>query len=578
MSFVSEVINIVNENEISNARSCLKKVVNEIQTNLRSSKQFIDENHEEFIDAVDSNDQHLDQANRLTHEVEHLLQSIEGETKKNVLAVAEDVQQYLTELDELYIGLRINKLLLQIDELFQLLKSLKDTYQFGTIRNTVNKLRELIFENEDKEIFKHIECYQNIKVRWHIEHETLLNTLQTRFDSLMQMQEKTFQNTKCITIKVSKDKETLQEILLMLFDTNFNAQRIYSFLMQNVFEPIITRPVSLDFQKTVEKTEDNSTREFKTFTLSFSTKQHTIGDSMNLRPTYQHVFRNMVNVFKCLHNLNVKLQNNKCFFQLLADRIAGQFYKLLTDECLTYAIPETIEDMGTSQLATEVKEFHGFLSAVEFNDTENNANKLIEFADKIEIIFKKRFCLNILNSAVTLMRKDLHDMAVIEESKSNGAFPRCMCSRNTFELIDLVEKVMHKANDQAGKTVDAYVLCDIQERLNQTIPMIMERYCTETISAHGKFLQTIPQQSALFHNNCLYLAWWLSKFQNEESNESVQIERCEAIINQLQDQGSKQFALQISNQRTQILEILNGFGMPFAKLFVPKKKNIFFFN
>lgn len=561
MNFVSEVINIVNENEIKDARFCLKKLVNEIQTHQGESKSYIESNYIEFSDAVENNHSYLEQAEHLSVEVDKLLESIESETKNDVLSVADDVQRYLSELEELHMGLRLNKLILQIDENFQLLKSLKDSQQYGKIRDTVNKLRELIFDSEDKEIFKHTDCYQNIKIRWHIEHETLLNTLQSRFESLVQLQEKTFQSTKCITVKISKDKDALEEIVYMLFQTNFNAQRVYSFLMQNVFEPVITRPVSLDINKSsIEKVDGKPAGEFTAFTLSFSTKQNAFGDSVNLRPGHKNVFNHLVKVFQCMQNLNVKLPNGKDFFETLADRIGEQFFKLFIEECLTHAIPDTIEDMNNSNLANEVKDFRGFLKIVSFVDSDGQADKLFEFADKIDIIFKKRFCLNILNSAVTLMRKDLHDMQIVEGSKLRGSFPRCMVSRNIFELIDLVEKVLLEANDLNGKSVESYVLNDIQDRLQSTIPMIMERYSMETISAHGKFLQTIPQQSALFHNNCLYLAWWLNKFQSDDANSHIQIERCEIIINELQEQGSKQFALQIGNQRSQLLEILNQFG------------------
>lgn len=558
MSLLSEVINVVKESEISNARLSLKKINQEIRNLQNESKVYMEENYVEFSDAVNENTEYLDQADGLSREVEKLLDGIDREAKDEILAAADDVQRYLRELEEIRVGLRINQRLLLIDNLFQTLDELKQRQSFAEIRDTINQLRDAIFDEEDKEIIRELACFQSMKLKWHVEHETLLATLQSQFNSFVQLQEKVFQNTKCVTVKVSSDKIALQDILHMLFETNFNAQRLYTFFMKNVFEPIITRPVSFEVNK-LDSKDERSGIEYNTFTLSFSTKPYVYGESTNLRPNYKHVFNYLSKVLNILSNINIHLENEKWMFQQMAERIGDEFYKLLINESLTYAIPDTIEGLSSSELAKEIKEFDQLLNNYHFI-SEENATKLTEFADKIDVIFKKRFCLNIVKSAVDIMHKDLHEMHVVDETKSSGSFPRCMVSRNTFELIDLMEKVLREANDLSGKQVEEYVLTDIQERLQATIPMILERYASETITAHGKFLQTIPQQTALFHNNCSYLAWWLNNCGKDTDNPAIHIERRDSIVSSLQEQGSKQFALQIVNQRTQLMEILKEFG------------------
>lgn len=559
MSLLSEVINVVKENEISNARLCLKKINQEIRNFQNESKVYLEENYCQFSDAIDENNEYLEQANGLMLEVAKLLENIDHDAKDDILNAADDVQRYLRELEELRIGLRVNRRLLNIDNLFQTLEEFQQQQSFAEIRNTINKLRDAIFDEEDKEIIRELECFLNMKLRWHVEHETLLDTLQTQFNTFVQLQEKVFQNTKCVTVKVSNDKNALYDILSMLFETNFNAQRVYTFLMKNVFEPIITRPVSFE-QNIVDTKEAKSSNEYNTFTLSFSTKPYVCGKSTNLRPNYKHVFSYLSKVLYILSNINIQLPNEKWVFQQMAERIGDDFYTLLVNECLTYAIPDTIEGLSVSELAKGIKEFDQSLKNHQFT-TKNSETTLTEFADKIDVIFKKRFCLNIVKSATDIMRKDLHEMNVVDDTMSNGSFPRCMVSRNTFELIDLMEKVLHEANDLSGKRVEEYVLTDIQERLQATIPMILERYASETISIHGKFLQTIPQQTALFHNNCSYLAWWLNRIGTDSDNGViVQIERRDNIVCSLQEQGSKQFTLQITNQRSQLMEILKEFG------------------
>lgn len=556
MSFISEVINIVSANEISDARACLQKLVKEIKSFQKEAQSYIEENYVEFSDNTKDNDVLLDQADHLCREVDNLVETIQTDTKSDLLSVASDVQQYLVELEELRIGIRLNKRIMRIDALFARLDEVKGGEQYSKIRAMLNELHDLIFAEQDEEIFKQCDCYKNIKVRWYIENEMLLNKLHERFDALIQLNEKTYQTTKRVTIKITENAEAVQEVASMLFDTNYNVQKFSNFLLSNVLEPIITRPVSFESKAGADQNVTLTTQpkeEFTTIVLSFSTKERKGGDSIHLRPDYKLVFKQLARVisaFSCMCSQKYSV------FELLAESIGEKFLKMLIDECLTNAIPETITAMNTSTLVEDIKKFHIFLQEIGFRKRDETDQKLIEFSERIEIIFKKRFCLNILNCAVEIMHRDLHDMQVIEDSKAESDFPRCMVSRSTVELVGLMEKVAEKSTTA---TVEAYVIEDIQERLRSTIPMILERYLTEVVETHGKLLQTIPQQAALFHNNCMYLAWWLNRMETRTDNPVV-FERSSTLILDLQELGSEIFAMQLKNQRTQMLDILKEFG------------------
>lgn len=108
---------------------------------------------------------------------------------------------------------------------------------------------------------------------------------------------------------------------------------------------------------------------------------------------------------------------------------------------------------------------------------------------------------------------------------------------------------MEKVFRQVSTTSDELV-----PRLLSTIPIILERYLTEVPKHHAKLLLNIPQQTALFHNNCMYLANWLNE------NTSKGIESAVTIVKSLHHCGSEQFLRQISNQRSQLMEILKDFG------------------
>uniref|UniRef100_A0A1B0CCT9 Centromere/kinetochore protein zw10 n=1 Tax=Lutzomyia longipalpis TaxID=7200 RepID=A0A1B0CCT9_LUTLO len=153
------------------------------------------------------------------------------------------------------------------------------------------------------------------------------------------------------------------------------------------------------------------------------------------------------------------------------------------------------------------------------------------------------------------MRKDLHDMVPVAEKLSGATggeaatsaiFPNCMVSKSTVELIYLMERVLKEIEGSDAK---------VAQGLLSTISIILDRYLTEMPTYHAKLLLNIPQQTALFHNNCMYLAYWITK------NHSKGIETVLVMVKSLQHLGSEQFLSQIKNQRAQLMEILRGFDL-----------------
>ena len=559
MNFIREVIDIVSENEVADTRSNLKSLIKEIKGFQSETRSFIEDHYNEFTYIAGNNQLYLDKANHLTAEVNQIYDRIESETRNDLLAVAADVQQYMDELQEIAIGLRINHKLLQIDELLKQLEVAKSCFKHIRVKEIITQLRHIIYDSTDEEIFKRTECYRNINIRLHIEHELLLNTLQNRFELFVQMTEKTFQNTKSVTLRISKDQTALREIVTAMFNSNSNAQKLCKFLMANIFEPIVNQPVSLEYKD--KDIGNDSSEEHASLTLSYSLKPMITSTNQVLRPNYKIVFKNVMKTFLCLNHLNVVITDEISVIEVLAETIKTTLLKMIINECITYSIPETIDEMDGSELVSDILELNKFLKKCGFL-SEQDA-QLTDFAEKINVIFKKRFCENILNSAVELMHRDLHDMQIVKDVKTEHDFPRCMISRSIIDLIGLLEEVLREAADFANGTksvsviAEKYVIDDIHQILRSTVPIILERYITEVARTHEKLLQTIPQQAALFHNNCQYLAYWL---EHTEHSGILPSEKAHMLVVNLQELGSEHFAMQIKNQRTQLVDILKEFG------------------
>lgn len=105
---------------------------------------------------------------------------------------------------------------------------------------------------------------------------------------------------------------------------------------------------------------------------------------------------------------------------------------------------------------------------------------------------------------------------------------------------------------------------ELAVRLLSTIPTIIDRYLTEVPTFHAKLLQNIPQQTALFHNNCQYLAHWLTLNASRLPSSSDPNNGANAFITltmPLRQCGTSMFGQQIAHQRDQLMQILRDFDM-----------------
>lgn len=83
---------------------------------------------------------------------------------------------------------------------------------------------------------------------------------------------------------------------------------------------------------------------------------------------------------------------------------------------------------------------------------------------------------------------------------------------------------------------------------------IVQVYITDVPIIHGKLLESIPQQSALFYNNCMYLCNWLAK------NVEVSTPPYSALMKSLQTAGNNILNKQVTNQQKILQKISKDLG------------------
>lgn len=428
MSFIGEVLNIVNENESISLKKSTTSLVEEISSLQNKVKTYIEDNFENFLPNVASNRQYLDEAERIIKEIDYLYHNLSNESKVVVLGSLDKTElgDYIQNLDEAKAGLSTSHKILKIDHLFQCINVAKAHNEYQKVMGYVFDIRDLINDPKD-EILRQLDCFANINIQFQIEHQSLMYSLKQEFDQLVQLKEKSFEKTKSVTIKISKDEAKFAEIAMALINTKFNSRTMCDFLLNNVFKPIITKPVSIEY--------NDQDMAFVQLQLSYS----TIDLSDDLRPNYKNVFENLKLSIECLRLINNSFDEKVCVFTIIANSVKEQFIDLLRNSCLSYSIPNTINEMKASTMVDDIKEFNEFLVSNKFlreTDTE-----LTDFAQRVDVLFQNRFCRNILDSAVEIMQKDLHDMMIISDNENTAqltdaaapaVFPRCMISKSTW--------------------------------------------------------------------------------------------------------------------------------------------------
>lgn len=434
MNFIREVIDIASQNEVVDFQKNITRLLDEIKTYQTKVQQYIQENFVEFLPNLNNNVLLLDNGNRLLNESKSMQNQLSNDVENELLTTIDGMEDYIGELTELSITLRTSNKILKIDKLFQQLNDAKNKDEFMHITAIIDDIKSLINDPTD-EIFRQLDCYENIKSRLHIERKTVLSNLQICFDELVQFTEKQFVKTKSITLKITKDETKLHEIVNALFESKYNPRQLCTFLMENVFEPIIMQPVSIQFDETRD--------DYVCLTLSYSIQPSLLADNIDLRPNYKIVFKNIETIMQCLGYMNIEINDSQCVLGIFGDHIKDEFFDLLKSKCLPYSLPTTMDEMNESTMIDDIILFNDFLCTMLF--LKESDVELKEFSSKIDLLFKNNFCLKIMDSAVEIMHKELHNDTMLIDAKDTNmhadsptTFPRCMVSKSTLVIFLLI--------------------------------------------------------------------------------------------------------------------------------------------
>lgn len=485
-----------------------------------------------------SNESLLQEGSHLEHDVMNLKENFNSEST-SMLKANEELYKLVEDLQESQLGLTISLKLVKIDSLMEKIKLYNDTQNYKEVNQLLNTIQLLIGDPDDK-IIRRLEMYKSLRLRLVLERENMLKNLDIQFNKLIQMKQKTFPKARSVTLVISKNKSEIAECINSLLECDYNFEILIEFFMKNIFEPIVCRAVSLDVKE--------NDREF-TMVLSYSVEP--VSDE--LRPSYEVVFINLRTVLFFLLDMSVVITNGSHFLAHIFHDERKQIFDMIFNECLVYNIPKTFEERNQSTLNADITKLGKHFIDLHFFESTNERETLDAYCEKIDNLFFQQFTKNVQASANEILKRDLHDMILMSDDSTLSTstpltFPKSMVSKSSLELIKLLEKIIRQATS-CGKDDEAK-----RKNLLASVKSVLENYTFTVQLHHSQLLSKIPQQSALFYNNCMYLCNWIALCSD--------LENCEvdAVINELKRQGEEFFECQVVKQKIQLLEILKEFG------------------
>ncbi|CAH1995787.1 unnamed protein product [Acanthoscelides obtectus] len=301
------------------------------------------------------------------------------------------------------------------------------------------------------------------------------------------------------TFSISSDLVHIQNVLQALFYADSAAYVLHNIskLLWDLFlVPIVDNKVQLE-------TEENALSNTIIIKVTDEAKS----------PEYTEVFSNLEYLVKFLKaNFTLLLNDQLSAIEYIGVDIRDNLSELLIKHCLDNTIPTTTADLQNFNTVIDAtRNLEDLLEETKI--FADDTNSIVEYVRQVDKLFIDKKCEKYDASACQIIKKDLYEMTEVDMIFNPDGFlstdknsSTCFVSKSTLDLLELLEKIMQQA-------VGASEVC--ASKLVLTAQNIIRLYIARVPEYHQKLLQTIPQQVALFHNNCYYLSYKLSDWTTE---------------------------------------------------------------
>lgn len=540
MNFVSEILLSVEKIEVEALNKKVPEIIYTIDGYKQEVLEYIEEIYTKFSKRPKSNALLLTKANNLINNIAEVERVVSDIKNKEVNEAENQIQIYKQQLVDAKYALTLTTNIIHMHEVILKLKSCLQSKQYA---DGIKLIQDVDGKNHNE--MGQLDSFNGLINKFDVTKENLRNDLIKEYKECIR-----FHKGEPLVFTI-KEKMNLEEIAMAIGFFNFDLiDEVVSFLWEDVFHVIINCKTNINITE-----HDNVTK----LIINMVDK--------NRKDHYKEVFRNVCLVAELLQkHLNYKLQDNVTIVDYIGSQFRENLAELLVTNCLSDTIPSNVDELQEYKVVVEdtVHLQNELVKYGLFIDDENP--RIIKYVKGIDILYLDKKCQEYLTTAMEIMKRDLHDMVEVglqteEEAGvilSSNEFPRCFISKSAVDLVELADKIMQNAISSKTNS----------EKLYSTVQNIFGMYGTEVQIYHEKLLQTIPQQVALFHNNCMYLSHKLSTWTETYRNQLAQYTEPLLFMEKahlLKHIGNEAFVNTLKQQIKQIEDIVKNCGLSSVK-------------
>ncbi|XP_076174713.1 zeste-white 10 kinetochore protein isoform X2 [Ptiloglossa arizonensis] len=557
-SFLTDVLIAAGKFEKGNLNEKIIEIQKETTKLKYDVKDFMDDNYIEFTSKF-TRDQHLvAKGEKLLEEMNMLQKRIDDQIKIELSGSTKELKTLSQALKESNMMLQLSNQLLTLHECIKSVKNYQDEKAYVSAAKTLGSMQTMLYNPQSD--LRNLDIYTAIEEEYLNLYTSFLSIASSLLKERIRWTGVEDKNPTTVTLSIKDDFDDIQDLIQGLHCIDNLSNHLHEFattLMEHVINPIINDDCF------VHVIDD------KIFTVEILNRKKSA--------SYKIVLHNLELLFKFLHqHLNLAIDDDNSFLKQIQPHLLDRLSAMLTTNCISRIVPTSSADLKNfTPIVKAIDDFQYFL--VEIGFITSDQLFLSEYTKNIDKLFIEKICQDLLEKARNIMKKDLHDcityepqepLKFLEDSYNNEIkidsrlsdntfqLPKCQISKSAQETLNLARSILDEAC-----TTDS---CAI--RLFYTCRNVFEMYSGLVPEHHHKFLETIPQQVAVFHNNCMYLAHHLLTLGHEYKDrlpESLQNKNLTFVdqILTLRNIGSTCFLEHMKYQRNIIFDILKESGL-----------------
>ncbi|XP_065207080.1 centromere/kinetochore protein zw10 homolog [Planococcus citri] len=555
MNFLAQVMATAGEAEMLDLKSRIVDTEKKVSSLDTEVKKYLESNYARFAVLLQENHLMI-KAKDLISEVDNLKTRITSQVKKELNESAEEVNTLTTKLKETDTCLSIVKQLLDIDDMIKSVEENQNNNGYLEAAKKFKALNDLLLTNE---LVQNLAVYKSlINYVTSLQDKFLNDSLQVWNNFITWDEIELSETSKKLTLTINNHDSKSDVILVLLYYDylDYEMKLLSKKLFENLFEPVIKYKTNLKI---------NLNEGISSISLEYKEQLLVKSESFNC----VEIVNKLMEIFDVLFtSLDVFIDEDETFVNKLGELLETDFCVCFIENCLYEAIPTKKEDLSSfNEISDKVTEFNQFLKDNGFIKPSNDS--MVEYVKNVDNLFIAKTCQAYLLAARKIFDKNLHDMVQVTNVQTNEGNP------NDSDLM-LCENILQRPSCYISQSVKELMqlirngLNEIQKNDNNsgvelfyTVRNIVSLYCDLMPLKHSTLLKSIPQQAALFYNNCMYLAHELALLGIE----------CTALLQQevvftfvdfiepLRSLGNNVFNSQIEGQKEQLLEILESSGV-----------------